>query len=126
VKTVDDNLRGIPKEGFLKLSRPDRSTLDPSQRTALIRKGNELFNAGRIEQAKRIFLTTGYGDGLIRIGDYYLKKREPLEALRMYWIAPSPEKAQRILEQAAGVLRNWMHEERGKNEERANTRDEHA
>ena len=37
------------------------------ERVALIRKGNELYNAGKIEEAIRIFTATGYKDGLTRV-----------------------------------------------------------
>jgi len=123
--SVEESLRHMPREGLLKISRPKAIT-DATQRVALIRKGNELFNAGRIDQAKRIFITTGYGDGLTRIGDYYFDKDEPLEALRMYWLAPSPRKIENMMEQITAVIQKWLgEEETGKNEERTNYRDEY-
>ena len=115
---VDKRLNGIPKEGFLKTGRPVANALSGPQRIALIRKGNELFNAGRIDQAKKIFIATGYGDGLTRVGDYYLEKNDPLEALRMYWMAPAPQKTARLLESAAGIIKTWLSEGTGKNDER--------
>jgi len=105
---IEDLARNIPKEGFLKVSSQKVATLSAEQRTALIRKGNELFNSAEFEQAKRIFLTTGYTDGLIRMGDYYLKKGEPLEALRMYWLAPAPDKKEVLLENLARTLHTWI------------------
>ncbi len=94
----------VGNTGFLK-------TVTPSQRSALIRKGNELFNAGEFETAKRIFITTSYSDGLIRMGDYYRKKGEPLEALKMYRIAPARKKLDLLLEETAEILRGWLTEE---------------
>ncbi len=41
------------------------------ERVELIRKGNQLFNEGKIEEAGKIFLATNYKDGLVRVGDYY-------------------------------------------------------
>ena len=125
MKDLDEILKGIPSGGFLKIGSSGRVALSSSQRVALIRKGNELFNAGRFEQAKKVFITTGYSDGLIRIGDYYLEKQDPLEALRMYWMAPAPDKVDRILENTVGVLRKWMEEGTDKNEERSDRRDEY-
>ena len=122
---VEKHLTGIPKEGFIKIGRPSRSALSGPQRTALIRKGNELYNAGRIDQAKKIFITTGYGDGLVRIGDYYYKKNDPLEALRMYWMAPAPKKTEHLLESAAEIIKTWLYEGTGKNEERTGVRNEY-
>lgn len=104
---------GIPKEGFIKVSSPKAAPLSGQQKTALIRKGNELFNAGDYEAAKRIFLTTGYTDGIIRMGDHYVKANEPLEALRMYWIAPAPDKKELILEGMSRVLHKWLKEAEG-------------
>ena len=96
------------KAGFIKLTRPNPDSVSQSQRVALNRKGNELFNAGHFEQAKRIFLTTGYTDGLIRVGDYYFKQNEPIEALRLYWIAPAPDKCEAIIAKMSAVIQKWL------------------
>ena len=108
---LEESLKHIPREGLLKISRSDETAVQGPQRVALIRKGNELFNAGMIEQAKRVFITTGYGDGLSRIGDYYYDKEEPLEALRMYWMAPSPRKVENMMERMAAIVQKWLKEE---------------
>ena len=95
------------EKGFIRITNPRVEGLTGEQRTALIRRGNELFNSGKLEQAKKIFLTTGYSDGIIRIADSYVKT-DPLEALRLYKIAPADEKADRLLEKMAGVIRKWI------------------
>ncbi len=100
----------IPKNGFLKLTKPPAADLSSSQKTALIRKGNELFNNKNYEQAKKIFLTIGYTDGLSRIGDYYYKNNNALEALRMYMLAPAPDKQDRLIKRFASVVQTWLHE----------------
>jgi len=82
-----------------------------SQKAELNRKGNQLFNNGNIEAAKRIFMTTGYSDGLSRVGDYYKSQNRPLEALRMYWIAPDKTKAQPLIEQVAFLLQGLIAED---------------
>jgi len=92
--------------GFVKTA--ERPTLDGSQRAALIRRGNEFFNSGKYEEAKRIFLTTRYTDGLIRLGDYYYKEQQILEAFRMYWVAPDRRKTDYLTERMAGVVRGWL------------------
>ncbi|MBT3273916.1 MAG: hypothetical protein HN368_12235 [Spirochaetales bacterium] len=122
--SVGDSLAGIPKDGFLKISRPDHSSLTSQQRSALIRKGNELFNSGQFDQAKRIFVATGYGDGIIRIGDYYLKRHEPLEALRMYLMASAKDKAEHIYQGAASVVQSWLQEDPAQYVGSVNKRDE--
>ena len=101
----------VGSAGFLKTGDPEQSTVTPSQRSALIRKGNELFNSGKYEIARKIFITTSYSDGLIRMGDYYRKKGNSLEALKMYRIAPAKEKLSLLLEETAEILREWLKEE---------------
>ena len=111
--SIEKGVAGIPEEGFFKVTRQERVTLSDAQKAALIRKGNELFNAGKIEQAKRIFLTTGYTDGLVRVGDFYYKRQDLFEAIRMYWLAPSPDKKQFIVEQMASTVHRWLKEDGG-------------
>jgi hypothetical protein len=100
-------LEHIPESGFVRLSK-EKTPLPASQKSALIRKGNEFFNRGQYELAKRVFITTGYSDGLIRIGDYYHKNKHHLDALRMYMIAPAPDRVETITEKMAAVLRRWL------------------
>ena len=114
----DNILQHIPREGFLKLSREPSIELSGSDRTALIRKGNELYNAGEIEKAKRVFLTAKYGDGLGRVGDYYYEHDKPLEALQMYWIAPAPDKVEKLIEKITLVVQSWLGDEEGSDEKR--------
>ena len=108
---IEKGLAGIPKKGFIKVDPQQQTPLSGAQKSALIRKGNELFNAGRIDQAKRIFLTTGYADGLVRLGDYYYKRQDLFEAIRMYWIAPAPEKKEMIVERMATTVQQWLKED---------------
>ena len=98
-------------EGFVKTTVS--SNIDGSTKAALNRKGNVLFNAGDAEGARRIFLTTGYSDGLSRVGDYYKSKGQPLEALKMYWIAPDHTKAAPIIQQLSEIIRYFLNEEVG-------------
>ena len=107
-----DVLKNIPSSGFIKVGSQRKKNLTSSQRIALIRKGNELYNSGEYEKAKRVFLTTGYSDGLIRLGDLYLKNKKPYEALRMYWIAPAQEKKDKLIEKMSSVISRWINEER--------------
>jgi hypothetical protein len=86
------------------------SPVDRTQKAALNRKGNMLFNAGDIEGARKIFMTTGYSDGISRIGDYYKSQNRPIEALRMYWIAPDHTKAEPLITQLAATMQALIHE----------------
>ncbi len=104
----DKVLQYIPKEGFLKVNREPGPALSGEQKTALIRRGNELFNKGEYEKAKRIFLTTHYTDGIIRIGDYYFQRKKVFEAFRMYKLAPAPDKTENMIEKMAAVVQYWL------------------
>jgi hypothetical protein len=99
---------GEPK-GFIK------TTVDPSidgqTKAALNRKGNVLYNAGDFEGARRIFLTTAYSDGLSRIGDHYKSSGRPLDALKMYWIAPDKTKAEPLIYQLSEIIRQLIKED---------------
>jgi len=97
------------QNSFIKVTSP--TPVESSTKAALNRKGNQLFNNGDIEGAKRVFLTTGYSDGLSRVGDYYKSQNRPLEALKMYWIAPDRTKSQPLIEQLSWVLQSLIHEE---------------
>ncbi len=105
----DEALKRLPRSDFLRLTE-EAVALSGDKRSALIRKGNELFNQGKVDMARRIFLTTKYTDGLIRLGNFYMKKRRPLEALRMYWLAPHARRREILVEKMALVLRRWLKE----------------
>ena len=97
------------QNAFIKVSTP--APVDGASKAALNRKGNQLYNDGKVEEARRVFMTTGYSDGLSRVGDYYKSKGRPLEALRMYWIAPDKAKAQILIESLSGVLKSLIKED---------------
>jgi hypothetical protein len=95
--------------GFIKTV--ERPAIDSAQKAALNRKGNTLFNAGDIEGARRIFLTTGYSDGITRVGDKYQEAGRSLDALKMYWIAPDRTKAEAIIVRLSTVIEKMMRDE---------------
>ncbi|GBU29083.1 hypothetical protein R84B8_02647 [Treponema sp. R8-4-B8] len=97
------------QNAFIKVSEP--SPVVGADKAMLNRKGNQKFNDGDIEGAKRIFITTGYSDGLSRVGDYYKSKDKPLEALKMYWMAHDRTKAQPLIENLASLLQGVLHED---------------
>ncbi|MDR1211594.1 MAG: hypothetical protein LBK40_05115 [Spirochaetaceae bacterium] len=99
---------------FVKTGR--KTDLDGPQKAALNRKGNMLFNSGNIEGARRVFLTTGYTDGLVRVGDYYLSRGRNLDALRMYWLAPDHKKSEPIIAQLSFIIQKLLKEEGSSNE----------
>jgi hypothetical protein len=110
MKAREELLRKLPKEGFLKISESRAAELTKERRVSLIRKGNELFNQRNYDMAKKIFLTTGYSDGLIRLGNLYMNQNMPLEAFRMYWLAPDRKKVDAMLEKTVGIIKKWLEE----------------
>lgn len=89
---------------FIKVTDKPVEGLTSEQKVMLNRKGNVLFNEGQIENAKRIFITTGYSDGLTRVGDTYMEKKDELLALKMYLLAHNKSKSEPIIEKMAGVI----------------------
>jgi hypothetical protein len=103
-------------DSLIKSSDTPRKGLAGEEKAKLNRKGNELFNKGELETARRIFQTTGYSDGLIRMGDSYLEARQPALALKMYWLAHDEKRSAELVELAVLAIRNILHEKEEKNE----------
>ncbi|ULQ60082.1 hypothetical protein K7I13_01770 [Brucepastera parasyntrophica] len=102
-KNLDEFSR-FTNEGLIKSTDSPLQGLTSEQKALLNRKGNELFNQGEVESAKRIFITTGYSDGLTRVGDFYTEKDKPIDALKMYWLAHNKRKAEPIIEKLALMI----------------------
>ncbi|MCL2809218.1 MAG: hypothetical protein FWD24_04020 [Treponema sp.] len=102
------------QNAFIKVTTP--AGVEGSQKAALNRKGNQMFNDGNIEGARRIFMTTGYSDGLSRVGDYYKQNNRLIEALRMYWTAPDRKKSQPLIDKLAIVLQSLINEQEPEND----------
>ncbi|MEI8095485.1 MAG: hypothetical protein WCG80_14845 [Spirochaetales bacterium] len=100
----------MPQQGFLKTTRPNLPPLPSEIKVQLIRKGNDLFSRGEFEQAKKIFVSTLYTDGMVRLGDYYQKQKDYLSAFQMYKLAPAPPQAEAMVVKLTTVLRNWIEE----------------
>lgn len=96
---------------FIKQTDKPLISLSSSQKALLNRKGNEYFNNGRFTEAKKIFITTGYSDGLTRCGDRYLKNGNDLDALKLYWLAHNNHKIESVIEKIAHILSIWTKEE---------------
>ena len=108
-KIIDDNLTNSIKEhsipdGFIKVSDNPVTGLTSEQKVILNRRANEMFNKGNIEDARRIYITTGYSDGLTRVGNYYLSKNQSLKALKAYTLAHNKRDAKPIYEDIAKVI----------------------
>ena len=99
----------IPEEPyFIKTTEKKCETLSTSQKYTLNRRGNELFNENDIAGAARIFLTTGYSDGLTRVGDYYLKQGKKIEALKYYSLAHNKYKVELLAKEIAGLIKTLL------------------
>ena len=88
-----------------------KAPIEPSLKAALNRKGNTLFNGGDIEGARRIFVTTGYSDGLSRVGDYYKSKGRLLDALQMYYSAHDQKKITEVSMELAIMIKGLIRED---------------
>jgi len=107
-KRVFDRFANV---GLIKSADLPRKDLPGDDRARLNRKGNEMFNSGEIEAARRIFQTTGYSDGLIRVGDRYLSASRPVDALKMYWLARDGSRSEPLIEKAVAAIRKLLEEE---------------
>jgi hypothetical protein len=100
----------FPEDGLIKSADLPASGIGSDSRVKLNRRGNELFNKGDIEAARRIFQTTGYSDGLIRVGDRYMSQKKPLDALKMYRLARDEKKSEALIATAALVIQTMLSE----------------
>ncbi len=91
-------------DGFIKVTDSPLGSLSSEQKVILNRKANIMFNAGNIEDARRIFITTGYSDGLTRVGNYYMEKNRSLDALKLYYLAHNERDSAKIYEDIAKVI----------------------
>lgn len=100
---ISEKQNTIP-EGFIKVTDNPVSGLTSEQKAILNRKANIMFNNGNVEDARRIYITTGYSDGLTRIGDHYMDKNQSLKALKQYTLAHNNRKAEPIYKDIASVI----------------------
>jgi hypothetical protein len=100
----------FPKDGLIKTADLPTPGIESDRKAKLNRRGNELFNAGDVESARRIFQTTGYSDGLIRVGDRYMGQSRPIDALKMYRLAREEKKSEALIATAALVIQNMLSE----------------
>ena len=91
-------------EGFIKVTDNPVGGLTSEQKVILNRKANAMFNAGNIEDARRIYITTGYSDGLARIGDLYMKQNRSITALKYYLLANNRAKSEMVYEKIANII----------------------
>lgn len=107
---MDDTKKPVP-QGFVRQVASAPPKLDSAERAQLVRKGNELLNKGNLELAERIFVTCGWGDGLARVGDAHLKKRNYRKAMELYVRSKDEGRIQRMSVRIARVVRQWLLED---------------
>jgi len=99
----------IPEEAyFIKSTERKCESLSREQKYTLNRRGNELFNSKDIEAAARIFVTTGYSDGLTRVGDHCMQEGKTLEALKYYSLAHNQYKMEAVAKDIASLIRSLI------------------
>ena len=96
---------------FIRLTDNSASNLTAEQKVILNRKGNELFNEGKISEARKLFATTGYSDGLTRCGDVEAKQNRELEALKLYYLAHNKRKSEPLIEKISTLISLLLKEE---------------
>ena len=95
---------------FIKATDQPVGTLSDQQKVLLNRKANALLNDGKLEMAERIFITTGYSDGLTRVGDRYAQKNDYLKALKLYLLAHNKRKSDPLIEKISAMVQTIMKE----------------
>ena len=106
-----EEFRRGPVDGFIKSTGSSRPALSGEQKALLIRKGNDLFNKGQYELAERIYVATGYSDGMVRVGDIHFKRQRYREAMRLYQLAPDAGRVHKLAKRMALVVRQWLIED---------------
>ncbi len=110
-KKLQENIsQKTTPDGFIKVTDNPVKGLTSDQKVILNRKANAMFNNGNVEDARRIFITTGYSDGLTRVGNYYMNKNESLKALKAYFLAHNKRDAEPIYENIAKVISTLISE----------------
>ena len=99
--------------GWVKLYRELKSKSiwqlsSPEQKVVLNRKGNIFFNQGKILEARRLFITTGYSDGLNRVAAKSMEEGKELDALKLYLLAHNKREAEPLIEKLANIISSLL------------------
>jgi len=95
---------------FIKVTDFPVSGLTSEQKVILNRKGNIFFNQGKILEARRLFITTGYSDGLNRVAEKSMDEGKELDALKLYLLAHNKRNAEPLIEKLAGIISSIIKE----------------
>ncbi|MEI0581425.1 hypothetical protein [Brachyspira pilosicoli] len=98
-------------------------SIDDKTKSALIRKGNELFNERKIEEAYRCYLTASYFGGIEKIADYYnFENKNFIKAMQLYKFIlkedsnlggniRAKQKLDTLSQSVAKVLQKWLNDD---------------
>lgn len=98
------------ESNFIKVTDRPNAALSSEDKVILNRKANVMFNEGNIEAARRVYTTTGYSDGLTRVGNRYMEKKKPLTALKQYILAHNKKESDKIYEKIALLISAMLHD----------------
>jgi len=96
---------------MIKKGNDKKRVVDSKNRVLLIRKGNEFFSNGNIEAAEKIFVTVDYKDGIVRLGDYYLKNNNLYKAAEMYFMSENSSKIEAFCKKSTQIIRKLLRED---------------
>lgn len=107
-------------------------SIDDKTKSALIRKGNELFNERKIEEAYRCYLTASYFGGIEKIADYYnFEGKNFIKAMQLYKFIlkedsnlggniRAKQKLDTLSQSVAKVLQKWLNDDETFNNSKTN------
>lgn len=107
-------------------------SIDDKTKSALIRKGNELFNERKIEEAYRCYLTASYFGGIEKIADYYnFESKNFIKAMQLYKFIlkedsnlggniRAKQKLDTLSQSIAKVLQKWLNDDETFNNSKTN------
>lgn len=110
-KKPGGRLSGIPEKGLIRIAERT-SSLSNRQKALLTRKANQLYNAGELDQAERIYLTVGYSGGLSKLGRHYLAKNDFIRAMLLFLKADERAQLDTLSDRFAMVIRKWLRSDR--------------
>jgi len=100
---------------MIKKGNSKKKKVDSATRALLIRKGNQFFSEGKFKSAENIFIAVDYKDGLIRLGDYYLKSNNIYKSAEMYFLSENKSKIDSFCKKSALIIEKWLNEDKNKN-----------
>ena len=89
-----------------------KKKVEPSVRALLIRRGKDFFSSGNIKAAEKIFVTTDYKDGIVRLGDYYFTNGDIYKAAKMYFMSGNESKIKLFSEKCAKIIQIMLKEQK--------------